>query len=365
MNSESPLLLIGVGTAGCAIARGVSRAFGEALRYVLADTDAVSGQAGGPFILLGGNRLSGRGSGGDIVASQLATEDSIKSLDEHLEGVRLAVIVSALGGGTGGGATLETAKHLSGKGIPTVVFATTPFAFEGADRQRNARGVTAMIEDAASTTFFLPLDKLIADTDNMQEAMKRAVDTIASGVTLFWRLVEKPGYIRLDVERIRHILTGSGRGRFATVTVQGTNRTTEAIDRLIRSEMLATSSGPVKSTLCGILAGDDLLLSEVGKVAEGVRNAFGGLSFDLATVNDSATFRGSISVVVMLFESNGKSDDDTKPGTVMGARRRKSKSVLGSGPSGRGRFQNAEPTIWNGEDLDLPTFIRKDISLDL
>ena len=149
------------------------------------------------------------------------------------------------------------------------------------------------------------------------------------------------------------------------MTLQGPSRATGALDALIRSELLATSSGPVRSTLCGILAGDDLLLSEVGKIATGVKDSFGGLSFDLATVNDSSTFHGSISVVVMLFESNGKSDDDTKPGTVMGARRRKSKSVLGSGPSGRGRFQNAEPTIWNGEDLDLPTFIRKDISLDL
>ena len=365
MSSDSPLLLIGVGTAGCAIARGVSRAFGESLRYVLADTDAVSGQAGDPFILLGGDRLSGRGSGGDVVASQLATEDSIKSLDDHLEGVRLAVIVSALGGGTGGGATLETTKHLSAMGIPTVVFATTPFTFEGADRQRNTRGVTAMIEDAASTTFFLPLDKLIADTDNMQEAMRRAVDTIASGVTLFWRLVEKPGYIRLDVERIRHILTGAGRGRFATVTVQGPNRTAEAIDRLIRSEMLATSSGPVKATLCGILAGDDLLLSEVGKVAEGVRNAFGGLSFDLATVNDEETFSGRLSVVIMLFESNGKAEGELKPGGVMSGRRKRNKNALGVGPSGRGRFKNAEPTIWNGEDLDIPTFIRRNISLDV
>ena len=77
-----------------------------------------------------------------------------------------------------------------------------------------------MIEDAANATFFLPLDKLVADTDNMQEAMRRAVDTVSSGVTLFWRLVEKPGYIRLDTERLRHILSGAGRGRFATVTAK-------------------------------------------------------------------------------------------------------------------------------------------------
>ena len=365
MNAESPLLLIGLGTAGCSIARGVSRAFGQGLRLALADTDAVSGQAGGPFVLLGGDRLSGRGAGGDIVAGRLAAEDSVKTLDEHLEGVRLAVIVTALGGGTGGGGTLETATYLSNRGVPAIVFATTPFTFEGEDRQRNARGVMTMIEDAANATFFLPLDKLIADVDNMEEALRRAIDTIASGVTLFWRLVEKPGYIRLDTERLRHLLSGAGRGRFATVTVQGPDRAKDAVDRILRSEMLATSSGPVRATLCGILAGSDLLLSEVGVIADGVRNGFGGLSFDLATVNDEETFSGRLAVVVMLFESSARADEADKPGSVMSSRSRgKSRPPLGIGPSGRGRFKNAEPTIWNGEDLDIPTFIRRNISLD-
>ena len=365
MTSDSPIILIGIGTSGASIARNVNRAFGADMRHLLLDTDASTGQTGEPFILLGGNRLSGHGTGGDVVAGRLAAEDSVHLLDEHLEGVRLAVLVTALGGGTGGGATLETAKHLSELGVPTVVFAASPFTFEGEDRQRNARGVMSMIEDTANTTFFLPLDKLVSGTDNMELALQQALRTLTDGITLFWQLIAKPGYIRLDAERLRHIMTGAGRGRFATVTLQGPSRATGALDALIRSELLAISSGPVRSILCGILAGDDLLLSEVGKIATGVKESFGGLAFDLATVNDSSTFHGSISVVVMLFESNGKSGDDTKPGTVMGARRRKSKSVLGCGPSGRGRFQNAEPTIWNGEDLDLPTFIRKDISLDL
>lgn len=365
MSGESPMILIGVGTAGCAIARGVSRAYGEGLRSVLADTDASTGESGGVFTLLGGDRLSGRGAGGDLVAGRLAAEDSVKVFDEHLVGVRLAVVVTALGGGTGGGATLELVKHLASRGIPAVVFATTPFAFEGEDRQRNARGVMAMIEDVANATFFLPLDKLIGDTDNMGEAMRRAIDTVAGGVTLFWRLVGKPGYIRLDVERLRHLLTGAGRGRFAAVSAQGPDRATDVVSALMRSEMLSTSSGPVRATLCGVLAGDDLLLSEVGAVADGVRGAYGGLSFDLATVNDEETFSGRLCVVVMLFESNAKAEAADGVGTVHSSRRRKPRSALSVGPTGRGRFKNAEPTIWNGEDLDVPTFIRKSISLDI
>ena len=264
MTSESPIILIGIGTSGANAARNVSRAFDSNMRIVLADTDASTGAPGEPFVLLGGDRLSGHGSGGDVVAGRLAAEDSIKAIDEHLEGVRLAVIVTSLGGGTGGGATLEACKHLSTLGIPTVVFATTPFTFEGEDRQRNARGVMSMIEDAANTTFFIPLDKLVSSDDNMETALARAQQTLADGIALFWRLIEKPGYIRLDTERLRHILSGAGRGRFAAVTLQGPNRATGILDTLLRSELLATSSGPVKSTLCGILAGNDLLLSEVG-----------------------------------------------------------------------------------------------------
>ena len=364
-NSLSTMLLVGIGGAGCAMARGVTRAFGEGLRYVLTDTDAKTGDAGGPFVLIGGDRLSGRGAGGDVVAARLAAEDSVQALDDSLEGVRLAVVLTALGGGTGGGATLEVVKHLSGRGIPSCVFATTPFAFEGETRQRNARGTMTLIEEAASACFFVPLDKLVGDADSdMQGAMRRAVDTLASGVTLFWRLVEKPGYIRLDAERVRHLVAGAGRGRFAYVSAQGEGRAEAVVDALRRSPLLVAGSAPVTSILCGVLAGDDLRLSEVGVVSEGVRGAFGErASFELATVNDEDTFSGRMSVVAMLFEA-AKQDADDPRGGEPARRRRKQRAILSAGPTGRGRFNNSEPTIWNGEDLDIPTFLRKNISLD-
>lgn len=364
--STSPILLIGVGTAGCQMARGVNRAFGEGLRYVLADTDARTGEAGGPFILIGGNRLSGHGAGGDVVQARLAAEDSISILDDHLEGVRIAVIVTALGGGTGGGVTLETLKRLQTRGIPSIVFATTPFVFEGENRQRASRGILTMIEEEANATIFLPLDKLVKGVDNFEEGMRRAVDTLATGVTLFWRLIEKPGYIHLDTERLRHIITGSGRGRFAAVTVQGQNRAEEALDQLRRNELLATASGPIRTIVCGILAGQDLRLSEVGTIADGIQHAFSqGSAFHLSTVNDDATFSGRLSIVTLMFESNGdeerngKGTRDDKDKT-----RSKSRNPLAVGPTNRGRFNNVEATIWNGQNLDEPTFLRENISLE-
>lgn len=367
MSAASPLLLLGIGTAGARIARGVLRAFGEDLRFAIADTDAATaGTDDRAFTLLGGDRLSGRGSGGDIVTARLATEDSVQNLDAHLEGVRLAVIVTCLGGGTGGGATLEIVKHLASLGIPSIVFATIPFLFEGEDRQRNARGILAMIEEAANATFFLSLDKLVGDSDSMEDAMRRATDTIASGITLFWRLIEKPGYIKLDAERIRRLIQNAGRGRFATVTTQGPNRAAEAVDRILRSEILATAQAPVKSILCGVLAGDDLRLSELGTISAGIQQAFGEhVTFDLGTVNDDTVFSGRLSVVVMLLEMSGHTPDIAPSKGIIGEKKTKhTKNPLNVGPSGRGRFNNAERTEWHGEDLDVPTYIRHNITLE-
>ncbi len=363
MNERSSLLLIGVGTSGSAIARGVGRAYGDGIRIVLADTDATTGQDFTDFVLLGGERLAGRGTGGDPVSGSLAAEESVHALDEHLEGVRLAVVVTALGGGTGSGATTEIAKHLTKRGIPSIVFATTPFVFESEARQRTSRGAIGMLCDVANATFLLPLDKLVDGIDNMDDALRRAVDTVASGVTLFWRLVEKPGYIRMDAERIRHLLANAGRGRFATVTTRGPGRAAEAIDKIIHSDLLTASSGPVASIVCGVLAGNDLLLSEVGEIADGVRNSFAGLSFDLATVNDEATFSGRLSVVVLLFEaSTKKPNEKAEPTSVMRPRRaRRNVSPVAARID---RFNHADPSVWRDENLDVPTFLRKGLQLD-
>lgn len=369
MSESSSMILIGIGGGGSSIARGVRRAFGGGLRFLTIDTDASSAQEpDGNFLLVGGDRLSGRGSGGDVVAARLAAEDSISAIDSFLEGVRLAVIVTSLGGGTGGGVTLETAKHLGARGIHSIVFATTPFTFEGDNRQRTARGVMSMIEESANATFFIPLDKLVENADRFDDAMQRAVGTMASAVTMFWRLVEKPGYLKLDAERIRHLIAKAGRGRFAAATAQGQDRAAAIVDALTRAQLLATGSGPIRAIVCGMLAGDDLRLKEIDEISKGIRAAFGSQSpsFELATVNDEDTFSGRISVVLMLFEANAGNEAADNSGGVMSSRRRKKAGgSLSVGPQGRGRFNNAEPTIWNGEDLDIPTFLRRNISLDV
>ena len=370
MSGTTQMLLLGVGGAGCAAARKISMALpADTITCRTIDTDAMTAKEDPNFMLIGGERLAGRGAGGNIVNARLAAEESTDILDSMLENIRLAVIVTALGGGTGGGASLEIARHLKRNGIATVVFATEPFKFEGPDRAKNAQTVASMIEEEASASFFIPLDILVADEDNMVVALDRAIDTLSSAVTLFWRLTSTPGYIKLDAERLRLIFSQAGRGRFAAFTAEGDLRAEEIASAIPNAGLLKQEnpSTPPRSILCGILAGDDLRLKEIGTIADSVRRTFGeSATFELATVNDEASFSGKISVIIMLLDGNGKSSPESTSGSAIASSRRstKSRSVLSHGPLGRGRFNNAEPTVYNGEDLDIPTFIRRNINLD-
>ena len=60
--------------------------------------------------------------------SRAAFLDDPAFLDAKLDGVRTAVVVTCLGGGTSNGATAELLKRLRSLGIASLVFATLPFS---------------------------------------------------------------------------------------------------------------------------------------------------------------------------------------------------------------------------------------------
>ncbi len=369
MSATTPLLLIGVGTAGCAMARKVRDSFGDSIRLLLTDTDAETGATDCPFVLLGGDRLSGRGTGGNDVNGRMAADDSLHTLDTALQGVRLAVVLTALGGGTGTGATIEIVKYLHSRAIAVPVFATFPFKMEGEERSRRARGALPLIAENASGAFFISLDKLVQGEDNMALALSRAVDTLASGIALFWRLLEKPGYIQLGTEQLHHLVENAGRSRFASFSAQGPSRVQEVLDALSRSPLLAEGSGPLQSVLLGVLAGDDLRLSECAALAKGVRALAGEtVPFTLATVNDEAAFAGQLSIVVLFIEpriSAPTEGKDGKGGHRTSRRSLKLGNVLAIGPhTNSGRFSSTEATYYNNENLDTPTYMRKGIVIE-
>lgn len=389
-NIQAGLLLLGVGGGGCRLAASVQAAYGPGLRALGVDTDALSNRdaaAGGMTCLLfGGSRLAGHGTGGDAIQGRLAAQDDMQNLLPHLEGVRTVVILACLGAGTGGGVTPEIVKTLHDMGVATMCFVTRPFAFEGEARRKAAERMVPQIEENADSLVTVPLDDLYNGLGDvrLEEAIQVAEKEIAAGVALLWRMVSKPGFISLDAERLHAMILQGGNARFGCASAEGPDRAGRAVAALQKSRLLRSGDALAKANaeLVGVLAGRDLRLVEIGEIMTKLRGVSKkDCQVEMGTVLDEP-YEGRLDLVVVAFESwtaavqieprqEGAALVSAEPPVAEtfpihpGSRKSRSKgSKLSFGATGRGKFQNVEATLWNGQDLDVPTYLRRGITLD-
>ncbi|MCL1921448.1 MAG: hypothetical protein FWG50_10310 [Kiritimatiellaeota bacterium] len=379
-DEQSKLLLLAVGGGGGRLAATVRALYQGEMRVLCMDTDALANRevqrdADIPCVLFGARRLAGNGTGGNPALGLEAFNDDAALLEGHLANVRTAVILTCLGGGTGTGATPEIANMLNGKGIATLCIATHPFTFEGPERWNAASRMHMQLEDSVDALMDVNLDDLFdeAGAQTAAQANDAANALLASGVTLLWRLVTRPGFVCADPERLNGLIARGGNVRFASAVATGHDRVAQLMESLRNNRLLRgrETLGKANAILVGILGGDDLRLAEIGDTMKALRaycNA--DCHVEMGTVLDPA-FDGRIELVVFAFE-NWKIPGALEPPVAdpllipnkPGKRAKKPASKLSHGATGRGKFHNVEPTIWEDDDLDVPTYHRRGIRLE-
>lgn len=380
-DNDAKLLLVGVGGGGCRFASTAALRFGPGIQALGFDTDAVTSRliSGMRCMLIGATRYDGCGTGGDIVKGRTAASDDADTIRNAVKDARIAVVVTALGGGVGTGATPQVLAILRSLGIASLCVATLPFEFEGQERGAVALRALPVLEENTDALVPIRLDDLYAPDRNapLSEAMAAAEGRLGDALTLLWSLMLSPGYISLGPAKLASLLMQSaGRCRFAVATAEGEGRASECVGALLHSTMLGASPtfDGVQAILLGVLAGSDLRLAELADISGRFRSILpSACSFNLSTVLDER-HAGTVKLVALLFDAIRTQEaaqeaaaDELQPPTGeprRPRRRARSDSKLALGASGRGRFQGVEGTILNGEDLDVPTYLRRRITLD-
>ncbi len=393
MISRSDMLLVGIGGGGCRLACSVVSRANVHFKALAIDTDADSGRQAGEcaidFLLVGRDRLLGRGTGGDIASGRAAADEDITKLEPYLKEVRLAVVVVALGSGTGGGSTPRILNFFAERGITTLCFATLPFQFEGPSRTACAAAVVSRLEESAGTLITIPLDDLHGGgDDNLRLAADHADRVLGAGISLLWRLLCMPGYLAMDSEKLRTLVVGGKTAWYGFASCsEMSGRATVLIEQLAALRLLGNGKGrvaPAQALLVGILGGDDLLLSEVKIIMNGIKELYkiADKRIEMGTVQDPL-LTGSIEVAVIAFAN--RISPPAMPGVgalpvsaldkppvadlsvvAGGSRKLRGKDAGrgGIGSSGRGKFQNCEPTIYNTIDLDVPAYLRYGLNIE-
>jgi cell division protein FtsZ len=384
--------VLGVGGAGCNAARHFARLNLPDVPCALVNTDAAAlGQAiAETKVLLGFKSMRGLGAGGDPERGRQAAEEDRDQIRALCEGADLIFLIAGLGGGTGTGAGPVIARIAKESGAVVLGLVILPFECEGNRRQRQAQMGLQEFKKAADGVICLPNQKLLQFVDektSLPEAFAIGNDWVAQGVRGIWRMLSQPGLINVDFADLCGVLRDRhAEGSLATAEAQGENRATEVINRLLAHPLIENGQGLAETAGALVsIAAANLTMNEVTRIMEQItRHCEQAHVIMGASIDDSFGDRLSVTLVASRRENPASEEPTLSPRVELRSASRLANPPPVQLPNGRGRksssrmrqtqlpleivskgrFEKSEPTLHQGQDLDVPTYIRRGVALN-
>jgi cell division protein FtsZ len=414
--------IFGVGTAGGTMLGHLATDEFRAAKFVAVNTDSTAALVDAEQIQLEGKMLRGLGTGGDPERGRDLAEVNYDRLKAACAGAEVVFIVTGLGGGTGSGASPVMARAARESGALVLAFVTLPFACEGNQRQRHAQQGLDQLRNAADGVICLPHQKackLLEEHSGFADTFCASGRVLIEGLRGVWRLLMYRGLIEIHFEELCQVLRERhGDSCFATVESAGTTRARDAIEKLPAHPLLDGGQAlqEADTVLVSLMGGPDLSMADVNRVMEDLNGHCRNARVIMGAAVDEA-FRDRLAVTIIAtrrrkhdasksaaakheeaevpapeFETEllhpskpGRPGSRVvppapaltveqrdqilarqtgKPGRARKTGPRMKQATLPFDIVNKGRFDKSEPTIHKGEDLDLPTYIRRGISLN-
>lgn len=265
--------VVGVGGAGGNVLNSMIESQQiSGVEFIAINTDAQDLSVNKAYVKIpiGQELTGGLGAGSDPELGRKAAEESIEIIKSNLEGADMVFITAGMGGGTGTGASPVIAGVAKDLGALTIGVVTKPFAFEGAQRSKNAEIGIEELRREVDALITIPNQKLleIADeTMSIIEAFKLSDSVLNQGVQGIADLIVQPGLINVDFADVKTIMQNAGTALMGIGIGTGEDRAQEAARAAISSPLLEHSIKGATGILFNVIGGPDLTMKEVDKAA--------------------------------------------------------------------------------------------------
>jgi cell division protein FtsZ len=393
------LKFLGLGGAGCNTVSHIAKAEmldGVELVAINTDAQALDDISVPERIQIGTALTHGLGAGGDSEIGMRAAQQDAERLEAVVQGADVVYLTAGLGGGTGGGAMPAVAKVAHDQNALVLAFVSLPFSFEGERRRQQALAQLEQLKAQADAVICIPNDKLfkiVGENATAVEAFRKCDEIIATGAQAIWQLMSRKGLINLDFADLRATLGAKHcEGLFAHGEAEGENRAKNAIKALLESPMFDAGQALARTegVLVSILGGPDLSLTDVQRTLDAIsREAPRAHVIMGAAIEPSYKSKFAVTVIASTNLTPRKvvapalakpaavtqaAPEPLRPlptPTAPAAETPTKKKVVAKAKQEtlpldhvtRGRFEKSEPTLWDGENLDVPTFLRRGIAL--
>lgn len=279
---SSIIKVIGVGGGGSNAVNHMYRKGINGVNFVVCNTDhqALETSPVPNKISLGQSLTEGRGAGAKPEIGLKSAMESIDDITDILaSNTKMVFITAGMGGGTGTGAAPVIAQKAREMGILTVGIVTVPFGFEGKRRKEQAELGVEELKNHVDTLLVISNDKLreMYGDLTLSNAFDKADDVLATAAKGISEIITVTGYINVDFEDVKTVMTNGGSAIMGSATAEGENRAIAAIEGALNSPLLNDNDiRGAKHILLYMTFGDsEITMDEMGEITDYIQDAAG------------------------------------------------------------------------------------------
>lgn len=382
VSTPSRSLVIGVGGMGINALQHLAGAADDYPDRVAVDTDGsvLDACAAPRCIQIGAHLTGGMSTGGDVDLGRRSANADFVKFRELFADVDLVILNAGLGGGVGSGAAPVIAQTARDEGALVISVATLPFPFEGDERVGIAEKSLDLLRRSSHAVITMPNQYLLVEIGegvSLEDAFRKADEQMGAGFKVIWRLLAQHNLINLDFNSLKHMLESAG-GVCTLMYAEGGGKSKAklALTRLMNHPAIKNEKvlEEANGLLVGLLGSAEMSLLEVQEIMHGISGAVHSNARRFMGAGIDPAMKNRLSIVLLVGGKAEEPKQEPVPApeparrtvTTLKSEPKKSKAEqeeLVLQPTSKGRFKDVEPTIRDGEDLDLPTFIRRGMKL--
>ena len=372
MPAPASILLVGLGGAGCSMVTRLAPQLPPEVTAALLDTDARSLPAAGDraALQLGRAQTRGMGTGGEAALGLASAESEEPALRRLFAGVPVVVLVTGLGGGTGSGAAATVAALAAEAGATVLAFATMPFSHEGERRMRQANEAAAKLGQKCHGLVVVHNDLLlqqVAPDAPLSESFAAADGWVGGALRGLAGAFAPGALVAVDPAALRSLLSTPGSPTlFAFGVGQGEGAAMKAARAAVDCPLAHAPGAVAKvaSLFVHVAGGPAMTSTEAFEAVGAVRARFGGETSTILCARVEAGLGDRIEVSVLGAslpapkaparpKKGAKADDPTQPIFEFATEESMRRGLFGGTPM----------TFIDGQDVDVPSYIRKAVRL--
>ncbi len=388
--------VMGVGGGGCNVINSMIR-LGQmdSIELVAVNTDRQHLELcqAGEKIQIGRELCRGLGAGADPEVGRRAALENIDDIRESIDQCDILFLMGGFGGGTGTGALPAIAELAREKNILTIAVVSKPFGFEGNTRLERADRGLEVLRRTLDTIICINNDRLfeiVGENTPVTQAFAVVDNILCEGVRSIASLMSRPGYINVDFADMRSVMREKGRAILSFGEGSGKGKAVNAIEAALTSPFIEWHDiSGARGILVNFTGGNDLTLFEINEALKALKRISApDANIIFGTVIDE-TLQDHAYVTILItglpndmfessmFQGPGTGAVETEPQGLAAAapaavpvpakdpRAHRvheevpvEQAVMDFKPQNRGVFESVDPTVYDGNDLDIPPFMR-------